>query len=425
MTSMLLAAGLGALQAGAAGIRPEDRVIERFLRYVTIDTHSSETSGTLPSTPAQTVFARQLADELKGLGAKDVFVSEGSFVYVTLPASAGREDEPPLGFLAHLDTSSEAPGANVRPRRVTYAGGVLPLGTSGRSLDPAVFPELGRLVGKELIVTDGTTLLGADDKLGVAILMTLAETLLAKDAPSHREIRLCLTPDEEIGAGLHGFDPVRFGAKIAYTVDGSEVDVVMTANFNAAAATLEFRGVSVHPGTAKGVMVNALKLATAFVQDLPAAESPERTSGREGFYHPTSLSGNVAAAKLSLLVRDHDAGRFEARKRFLKERADAVNARYGAGTVSLTVKDQYRNMEEGIGKVPELVEAAKAALRSEGLEPRLGAIRGGTDGATLTAMGIPCPDIGTGGRNFHGECEYAIVEEVEKSFRIVLKLSGM
>ena len=398
-------------------------VIGRFMNYVTFDTQSSGTSTASPTTPGQVVFARHLTDELKALGAKDVFLSDGAYVYATVPASPGREGEPALGFLAHLDTSSEAPGKDVKPRRVVYGGGVLPLGTSGRSLDPAVFPELKRLVGKELVVTDGTTLLGADDKLGIAILMTLAETLLKPDAPSHREIRLCFTPDEELGAGLRGFDPARFGAKAAFTVDGGNVSVIVNANFNAAQATLTFRGVSVHPGSAKNVMVNALKLAAAFVDGLPPQESPERTSGREGFYHPTSIGGTIADATLSVLIRDHDAQRFEARKRFLEQQVAAVNAKYGKGTATLTIRDQYRNMEEGLARVPGLVESAKKAVRSVGLEPHLSAARGGTDGAGLTQLGIPCPDLGTGGRNAHGECEYAIVEEVEKALKIVLWLA--
>jgi len=255
-------------------------VLDRFLRYVIFDTQSSETSTALPSTPGQLVLPKALADELTALGAKDVFLSSGGCVYATVPASPDRADEPALGFLAHLDTAPDASGANVHPSVVTYAGGELPLGTSGRTLNPAVFPELGHLAGKRLVVTDGTTLLGADDKLGVALCMTLAETLLAAGAPSHRKIRLCFTPDEEIGRGMRGFDPKRFGAKVAYTVDGGDVSEVETANFNAARAVFTVRGVSVHPGSAKDVMVNSLKVANEILAALPADESPERTEGR-------------------------------------------------------------------------------------------------------------------------------------------------
>ena len=401
----------------------QSRAVSRFLRYVTIDTQSSETSGTHPSSPGQTRFAHQLADELRGLGARDVFLSDDAYVYATIPASAGRETEPALGFLAHMDTSPDASGANVRPQCIRYAGGVIPLGESGLTLDPAAFPELDRLVGKELIVTDGTTLLGGDDKLGLAILMTLAETLLAADAPAHREIRLCFTPDEEIGEGTHGFDPVRFGAKTAYTVDGGPIAEVENANFNAAVATVTFRGVSVHPGYAKDVMVNALKLAAAFVCALPPDESPERTTGRDGFFHPNALTGSVAGATLTLLIRDHDTARFADRKRLLERLVAEVNAAHSAGTATLDIRDQYGNMEDGIAKVPELVDAATEALRSVGVEPRLVAIRGGTDGAHLTQMGIPCPNLGTSARNFHGEHEYAVVEEIDQMTRVVLALA--
>ena len=398
-------------------------LVERFLRYVTFDTQSSETSGTHPSSPGQLVLARALAEEMRGLGARDVFVSEGGYVYATIPASADQTGVPALGFLAHMDTSPDAPGAQVKPRRVVYQGGVLALGSSGRALDPKVFPELDRFVGKELIVTDGTTLLGADDKIGLAVLVTLAEKLLASDAPSHREIRLCFTPDEEIGEGTDGFDSARFGASAAFTVDGGPVDEVENANFNAASAKILFHGVSVHPGSAKNVMVNALKLAAAFVALLPMSEAPETTEGREGFFHPHALEGSVSEATLQILVRDHDAAKFAARKAFLARHVDILNQTVGAGTVQLTLKDQYVNMEDRLAHVPELVAMAERAVRAVGLEPKLVAIRGGTDGARLTEMGIPCPNLGTGGRNYHGECEYAIVEEIEQAFRIVLELA--
>lgn len=399
-------------------------LIRRFLEYVSFDTQSSEESGTHPSTPGQTILARHLASELAALGAGGVMVTDGSYVYATIPASPARTGEPALGFLAHMDTSPDASGRDVKPRRVVYDGGVLPLGGSGRVLSPDVFPELRGLAGKELIVTDGTTLLGADDKLGLAILVTLAEALLAPGAPDHREIRLCFTPDEEIGEGTHGFDPVLFGAKEAYTFDGGAVDAVENANFNAASATVLFNGVSVHPGSAKGIMVNAVKLAMEFLAAIPADEAPEHTEGREGFYHPTSIAGTASKAALEFILRDHDAAILERRKRFIADLAAEINAKYGEGRVVVKTADQYRNMEDKIAETPHLVEAAKAAVRSVGLEPRLVAIRGGTDGANLTQMGIPCPNLGTGGRNYHGECEYAIVEEAEKAYRIALYLAS-
>lgn len=400
-----------------------NKLIERFLKYVMYDTQSSETSGTHPSSEGQRVLAQVLAEELEELGAKDVFVSEGAYVYATIPASAGRETEEALGFLAHMDTSPDASGKNVKPKRVVYQGGVLPLGDSGRALDPQLFPELKRLVGEELIVTDGTTLLGADDKVGVAVLMSMAEELCRAGAPSHREIRLAFTPDEEIGDGTIGFDAVRFGAKAAYTVDGGAVDEVENATFNAASATVRFKGVSVHPGSAKNVMINALRLAAGFVEALPKDEAPETTEGREGFYHPTALTGSVSEATLSLILRDHDEAKLEEKKAFLVSEVKKLNERYAREVARVELKDSYRNMEEGILKRPELLECAKEAVRSVGLEPKLVPVRGGTDGANLTQMGIPCPNLGSGGRNYHGECEYAIVSEVEKAGRIALYLA--
>lgn len=376
----------------------KEKLIERFLKCVAFDTQSSETSGTHPSSSGQTILAKYLAAELNSLGAEDVYVSDMAYVYAKIPASEGRESEPALGFLAHLDTSPDASGKNVKPSRIMREG-------------------------EELIVTDGTTLLGADDKLGVAIMMCLAETLLKADAPSHREIRLCFTPDEEIGEGTYGFDPVRFGARAAYTLDGGAVDEVENANFNAAAAEMKFRGVSVHPGSAKNMMVNALKLAAGVVAALPNAEAPETTEGREGFYHPADITGNVSEATLKLILRDHSAAKLAEKKAFLEALARDINAKYGEGAARLTIRDQYRNMEDDLAKVPEMVTAAEAAVRSVGLEPRLVPIRGGTDGAHLTTeFGIPCPNLGTGGRNYHGEQEYVIISEFEKAYRIALYL---
>ena len=400
-------------------------LLERFLCYVGFDTQSSETSTTLPSTSKQLVLARHVADELKQLGAADVHLASGGIVYARVPASAGWETVPALGFLAHFDTSPEAPGANVKPRIVTYTGEPIVLGTSGRVLGESEFPYLKRCVGRRLVVTDGTTLLGADDKSGVAILMTAAATLLAPDAPPHGEVRLAFTPDEEIGEGTRGFEQDRFGARMAFTVDGDDPACLETANFNAASANFKIQGVSVHPGSAKGVMVNAVKVAAEVLSMLPADECPERTEKREGFYHPTSLNGTSAEAELNFILRDHDAANFAARKRFLEDVAAKLNAKYGAGTVELKVTDQYRNMEEKIAQVPFLVEEAKAAIRAAGLEPEIKAIRGGTDGAKLAEMGIPCPNLGTGGHNFHGQREYAVVEEMEQSLQIVLKLAQM
>lgn len=375
------------------------KLVERFLKYVKFDTESSETSGTHPSSEGQRVLAEELKKELEELGAKDVYLSALSYLYATIPATPGRESEPSLGFLAHLDTSPDASGKNVKPSIIMRDG-------------------------KEIIVTDGTTLLGADDKLGVAIQMQLAEELLKSAAPSHKEIHLAFTPDEEIGEGTYGFDPIRFGAKEAYTIDGGAANEVENANFNAASATFSIKGFSVHPGSAKGMMVNALKIAAEIVTRLPADEAPETTEKREGFYHPTGIEGACGKASLTIILRDHDSKKLEERKAFLREIAAEIDAKYGVGTASLEIKDQYRNMEEELEKVPHLIANALDAVRSVGLEPTLKEIRGGTDGAHLTPeMGIPCPNLGTGGRNYHGESEYAIIDEFEKAHRVVLTLA--
>ena len=402
---------------------PMTEPLDRFLRYVAFDTQSSAKTGTHPSTPGQLVLADAVADELRALGARDVSRSADGYVYATVPASPGREDEPALGFVAHFDTASEASGAGVKPRVVRYGGGVLPLGTSGRGLDPATTPELERLVGRTLVVTDGTTLLGADDKAGLAIVVSAAAALLAPDAPAHGEVRIAFTPDEEIGEGPLGFDAEAFGARAAYTVDGSRLSDIGCANFNAALATFSVRGVAVHPGSAKGTMINAIKVAAEILAALPPDECPEKTEGREGFFHADELSGTVGSARLELLVRDHDAANFERRKEELRHIERDLDAKYGEGTVALEIRDQYRNMEDVLKGRPALVRAAMEAVAAEGYEPRLSAVRGGTDGATLSWRGIPCPNIGFGGRNCHGEREFLIVEEFEAALRVVLRLA--
>ena len=404
-------------------MKNDDMLLSRFLRYVTFDTQASATTGTHPSTPGQLVLGRAVADELRALGAADVRTTDEGYVYAAIPASPGREAEPPLGFLAHLDTATEASGAGVRPLVVRYEGGVLPLGDSGRALDPAELPELAGLAGATLVTTDGTTLLGADDKAGVAILVTLAAELLAPDAPPHGPVRLAFTPDEEIGEGPRAFDLAGFGAAAAFTVDGGDPAAVQSANFNAAYATFAVRGAAVHPGKAKGAMVNAVRIAAEIVAALPAAESPERTEGREGFFHPETLEGSVGSARVGLLVRDFDAASFARRKERLAALARELEARHGAGSVSLEIRDQYRNMEEVLAKHPGLVEAACAAIAAEGLEPRVTGVRGGTDGATLSWRGLPCPNIGTGGHAAHGEREFLVVEQFETAFRIVRRLA--
>lgn len=396
-------------------------VSERMLEYVRFNTQSNDSTGRHPSTPGQFEFARHLAKELRELGVERVRVSEFAYVFGEIPPSAGCGEAPALGLVAHMDTSADAPGDNVRPQLVEYRGGVIPLGDSGRTLDPAVFPELNRLTGHTLITTDGTTLLGADDKAGIAEILTAVERVAAGDLP-HGKLCIGFTPDEEIGEGPLHFDVADFGADYAYTLDGGGAGEIEFQNFNAATATFELRGRSVHPGSAKDVMINAQKVAFELDSLLPQDEVPEKTERFQGFYHLVHTSGSVGNARLVYLLRDHDAASFEARKRRMREAAETLNAKYGAGTVVLTIKDQYRNMEEIIRQHPFLIEIAEDAVRSAGIEPVIVPIRGGTDGATLSFKGLPCPNLGTGGYNFHGECEFASVQEMESSVQGILNI---
>ena len=396
-------------------------VSERMLEYVRFNTQSNDSTGRHPSTPGQLEFARHLAKELRELGVERVRVSEFAYVFGEIPPSAGCGEAPALGLVAHMDTSADAPGDNVRPQLVEYRGGVIPLGDSGRTLDPAVFPELNRLTGHTLITTDGTTLLGADDKAGIAEILTAVERVAAGDLP-HGKLCIGFTPDEEIGEGPLHFDVADFGADYAYTLDGGAAGEIEFQNFNAATATFELRGRSVHPGSAKDVMINAQKVAFELDSLLPQDEVPEKTERFQGFYHLVHTSGSVGNARLDYLLRDHEAASFEARKRRMREAAETLNAKYGAGTVVLTIKDQYRNMEEIIRQHPFLIEIAEDAVRSAGIEPVIVPIRGGTDGATLSFKGLPCPNLGTGGYNFHGECEFASVQEMESSVQVILNI---
>ena len=396
-------------------------VLERFLDYVGFDTRSDDATGRHPSTPGQFELARHLAAELETIGADEVHVSEHACVTARLPATPGLEQVPPLGFLAHLDTSDAASGRNVHPQIVQYSGGVIPLGTSDLTLDPELFPVLHRLKGHTLVTTDGTTLLGADDKAGIAEIMTAAETILTRNLP-HGTICIGFTPDEEIGEGTLCFDVEEFGAAYAFTLDGGAAGEIEYRNFNAAEAEVKFRGVNVHPGSAKGIMINAQKLAFTFDAQLPPGETPEKTEGLEGFYHLARTAGTVGEAQLTYLLRDHDGERFAARKAKLQEITDRMNRKYGAGTVNLSCRDQYRNMAEVIDRHPHLLELARRAVREAGLLVAETPIRGGTDGALLSFRNLPCPNLGTGGYNFHGEQEFASVQEMEAQVRVILNL---
>ena len=398
------------------------RAYERLLKYVKVYTTSDPNSGTHPSTMRQFDLARQLVDELKALGLADAFVDEHCYVYATLPATPGSENAKPLGLIAHMDTADDAPGENVNPQiHENYDGGKVVLPATGAVLDPAVFPFLTEMKGQTLITTDGATLLGADDKAGVAEIMTALERIITEKRP-HGKLCIGFTPDEEIGEGASLFDVPGFGAAYAYTVDGEDVGEISYEHFNAAAAVVTVHGFSVHPGSAKNTMVNAQNVAMEFHAALPAFERPEHTEGREGFFHLTSMQGDVTTTHLGYIVRDHDAAKFAARKAQMQHIAAFLNEKYGAGTVELDLHDSYYNMLEKIEPHFHLVENARTAIRAAGLEPIETPVRGGTDGATLSYMGLPCPNLGTGGFNFHGPCECITAEKMDQSVEILLNI---
>ncbi len=398
-------------------------VIERFLKYVSFDTTSNEDSTTVPSTKGQSVLGRYLVEELTALGLADVRMDEYGYVYGMLPASVGRENEPTLGLIAHMDTSPAVSGKDIKPRIVRYTGGVLTL-DSGAELSPALYPMLNAYVGKELIVTDGTTLLGADDKAGIAEIVGACAYLCAHPEISHRAIAVAFTPDEEIGRGADHFDVAHFGASVAYTVDGAEIGEIEYENFNAASAKWIVHGVNIHPGSAKNRMKNAILMANQMISMLPPAETPAHTEGYEGFYHVTDMQGDETTATVSMLIRDHDRDKFESRKAFLARLCDYLNGEWGSGSFELMMRDSYYNMREKLLDHMDLIENAKAAMRSVGVDPIVSPVRGGTDGARLSFMGLPCPNLSTGGVNFHGVHEFIPVESLEKMVDVLLYLVG-
>ena len=399
------------------------RACERLIRYAKIHTTSDEKTGSrTPSTGRQLDLSRLLEAELTNLGFCDVFVDEHAYVYGIIPATEGCEALPGIALIAHLDTAPDFSGENVNPQLVPhYDGGIVPLGDSGKVLDPEVFPDLKKLVGHTLITTDGTTLLGADDKAGIAEIVTACEEILSEGLP-HGRIAVCFPPDEEIGHGASLLDIGRLGADFAYTVDGDDIETVNCETFNAAAAELEVHGVNIHPGDAKNRMKNAALIAMEFNSLLPAAERPEHTEGYEGFFHLTEMLGDVEKATLRYIVRDHDAHRFALRKEIMKQAEKRLNEKYGEGTVSLRLRDQYRNMEEILRSFPEILERAEKAIRSVGLEPQRVPVRGGTDGAQLSYRGLPCPNLGTGGAAFHGPYEHISAENMDTMVRILKEL---
>ena len=395
---------------------------ERFLNYVKIHTTSDEQSGTHPSAKRQFVLANILRDELESIGCENVRVSDKCYVYAEIPATNGFESAASIGFIAHMDTSPDFSGEGVNPQIVeNYDGGDIPLGTSGKILDVKTFPHLALLKGRTLITTDGTTLLGADDKAGIAEIMTAAEEIIKENAP-HGKICIAFTPDEEIGEGADFFDVEGFGADFAYTLDGDIEGGLEYENFNAAAAQFEIFGTNVHPGSAKDVMVNASLVAMEINSLLPENEIPAKTEGYEGFFHLTDMEGNVEKATLSYIVRDHNAISFDCRIDARKHIEKQMKEKYGEGAVKLTVKEQYRNMYEQIAPHKHLIDNAKKAAESCGVECKVSAVRGGTDGARLSFMGLPCPNLGTGGFAFHGPYEHVSIEGMETATKIIKEL---
>lgn len=398
------------------------RAYERFLNYVKIHTTSDEESGLHPSFKGEFDLAHVLVDELKELGMSGVRVDEHCYVYAYLPATPGYENATKLGFIAHMDTSPEASGKDVKPViRKNYDGSDIVLEGTGDILSVSRFPELKDFIGDTIITTDGTTLLGADDKAGVAEIMTAMDTIITKNIP-HGEIWVGFTPDEEIGEGADFFDLKNFGATYAYTVDGGDVNALEYENFNAAGAEIAIKGVSVHPGSAKDIMVNAALVGMELHSLLPEAMRPEHTEGYEGFFHLTSFTGQVSSAKMSYIIRDHDHDLFEQKKVMLQDAVAAINKKYGDGTVTLTIKDSYYNMLEKIKPHMHLIENARLALKKAGLSPIDVPVRGGTDGARLSYDGLPCPNLGTGGCNFHGTYECCSIDKMDKAVEIILNL---
>jgi len=400
-------------------------VVDRFLKYVTFATQSDEESGITPSTSGQRVFAEALVKELEALGLEEISLDDNSYLMATLPSNMEDKEVPTIGFISHLDTSPDMSGEGVKPRIVSYAGGDIVLNEAENIvLSPRMFPEMEQYIGQDLIVTDGTTLLGADDKAGVAAIISAVAYLKEHPEIKHGKIRIGFTPDEEIGAGADHFNVEKFGCEFAYTVDGGEIGELEYENFNAAAAKVVFSGRNVHPGTAKDKMVNASLLAVEFASMLPADQRPETTEGYEGFFHLTTMVGSVEQAVLQYIVRDHSRELFEQKKQLLEQITAQLNKKY-PGMVSLEMHDQYYNMREIVEPKKYIVDLASEAMEAVGVKPQIKPIRGGTDGARLSFMGLPCPNLFTGGHNFHGRYEYIPIPSLQKSMETVVKIAEL
>ena len=397
-----------------------EKLLPRFLEYVTTDSQSDPYSKTTPSTEKQWDLAKKLVMELHQIGMQEVSIDENAYIMATLPSNLDKK-MPTIGFVSHFDTSPDFSGKNVKPRIIeNYDGKDIILNqTKNIVLSPDYFEDLKAYEGQTLIVTDGTTLLGADDKAGIAEIITAMEYLIDHPEIKHGKIRIAFTPDEEIGRGAHKFDVEKFGAEWAYTMDGSQVGELEYENFNAAKATITITGKSVHPGYAKNKMVNAIGIANDFMTHLPPSEVPEDTAGREGFFHVHKIKGEIEKAEIELIIRDHDAVHFQARKDLLSDIKEKLNKKYGE-FVSLTIEDQYKNMREKVEPMYHIVEIAEEAMKSLQIEPIIKPIRGGTDGSQLSFMGLPCPNIFAGGHNFHGKYEYVPLESMEKAVKVIV-----
>lgn len=401
-------------------------LVERFLKYVSFNTQSSEETEVTPSTPGQMVFAKYLKEELESLGLEDITLDEHGYLFATLPANIDKP-VPTIGFIAHMDTSPDMSGKDVSPRIVqNYDGSDIVLcAEENVVLSPSQFPELLNHKGEDLIVTNGKTLLGADDKAGIAEIISAIVYLKEHPEIKHGKIRIGFNPDEEIGLGAHKFDVEKFGCDWAYTMDGGEVGELEFENFNAASARITFKGRNVHPGYAKNKMINSIRVANRFCAMLPAHETPEHTEGYEGFYHLISFNGDVEQTTVAYIIRDHDRARFESRKKKIERFVSEINAEYGEGTATLELRDQYYNMREKIEPVMHIIDTAFAAMEAVGVKPNVKPIRGGTDGAQLSFKGLPCPNIFAGGLNFHGRYEFAPIQNMEKAMKVIVKIAEL
>ncbi|MBQ4139263.1 MAG: peptidase T [Muribaculaceae bacterium] len=397
------------------------KMIDRFINYVKFDTQSDELTNLTPSTPGQMVFAKSLCKELQDMGLSNITLDENGYLMATLPSNSSKKI-PTLGFIAHLDTAPDMSGHNVNPRIVHYEGGTITLNEEQNViLDPEQFPELNDHVGQDLIITDGTTLLGADDKAGIAEIISAVEYFQQHPEIEHGDIRIAFNPDEEIGMGAHHFNVEQFGADWAYTMDGGAVGELEYENFNAASARITFKGLNVHPGAAKNKMINSIRVANQFASMLPRWETPEHTEGYEGFYHLIGIEGNVEKTTLTYIIRDHDRARFESRKREIEHLVHKINAEF-PDCATAEIKDQYYNMREKIEPVMHIIEVAEKAMKNAGVTPKVQPIRGGTDGAQLSFKGLPCPNIFAGGMNMHGRYEYVAVQSMEKAMMTIVEI---